>query len=172
MITHSQGYIFDARLDSDGKKVGILESYKYFNKTVDIIFGVNQTGHITRAVYCDKHLGFKCLSDICIDDEKIDLFLKSRRGTYAVIGIATMVGVAKINIVTNEIRNLDLYTPISDTVCDGKPVVICDKLSTVRGFHHKVISTGIYNSIRDTVVNDLMTVVDLKDKKSYLKSRL
>ena len=170
MFTHSQGYIFNARQDPNGK-MGVLESYKYFNGYVDIIFGVTQTGHITKAVYCDRHIGFKPLSDIVTSEESLNLFLKSRRGTYAVIGSATMFGVAKVNRETGEIRKFDLYTPIGDNICDGKPVVICDKVSNVKGFHHSIVNDNVYKILTQTIMSEL-SKLDFSSKGSFLKGRL
>lgn len=170
MFTHSQGYIFNARQGNNGK-IGVLENYKYFNGSVDIIFGVTQTGHVCQALFCDRHTGFKPLKDIIDSDEDMELFLKSRRGTYAVIGSSTMFGVAKVNRSTGDIKNLQLYTPIGDSICDGKPVIICDRVSNVKGFHHSVINDNIYDILINTVVSDL-SKLDFSSKGSFLKGRL
>lgn len=170
MFTHSRGYIFNARQDLHGK-IGVLEGYKYFNGTIDITFGVTQTAHITSAVFYSSYDGFKPLSTIVNSDESMDLFLKSRRGTYAVIGSATMLGVAKVNHETGKVRKLTLYTPVGDDICDGKPVIICDKLSNVKGFHHNVVSDSVYNVLESSVVNELEKL-DLSSKQAFLKGRL
>lgn len=170
MFTTQQGYIFDARLDASGN-IGILEGFKCFGGTVDIVFGISQVGDITKAIYCDKSEGFQLLSKIANTDESLTHFLRSKRGTYAVIGNSAMIGVAKLRQSTREIKSLELYAPVVESNCEGKPCLICNRLSANKGFHVTLLKEGMYNSIKERVAENISRL-DYSDKKSYLQGRL
>lgn len=176
MFAHSWGFVFDARKDSSDK-IGVLESYEYFNGHTKVTFGVTQNGSISGAIYCDKHLGFLPLSNIVKNEDDANKFIRSRRGIYTVVGHSMFIGMAKVKVngkgtpdCSFEVENLDLFVPIGDSTNEGKPVIICDKVGVVEGLHRHIVSEKVYNGYLTKVTSELLKY-PLDDKAKYFLSR-
>lgn len=170
MFKCNRGYVFEARMDCNGKK-GIKESIDIFNGKATIICGIGVTGEILKGVYYTANDGFIPLRDSFADKDAILKFLKSNRATYAVIGQAHFMAKIVYNIKTKEAK-ITVYIPVSDVRIDSKDLgVAYYRMSTEAGMHLFKVSEKAYTMLTDTIKSQL-DKFNFDSKADYLVSRL
>ena len=169
MFKHSTGYVFDARIDCNGSK-GIKESYKMFNKVVNMTCGIDSKGHITRAKTYTAE-GFTSLRDLGVS---MDKYLRSNRATYAVIGDAVYIANIRYDTRIGGC-SIALYMPIQDITIDTGtktyPGVSCYLISPTKGLHKFPVNPRMYQAMVETIKNQVSRM-NLQSKEAYLTSRL
>jgi len=170
MFLCNQGYAFEGRIDCNGRK-GIKESLNIFGGIATIVCGLRANGKISPPVYYTASDGFRYLEDEFKTQSDIDTFLRSNRGTYAIIGHSSYMVKVKINVTTKDILSIDVFMPTHDLLIDGKtPGTAYAKLSTESGLHKTKVGKEGYNALLSEVANSVKRL-DLSSKGNYLYSR-
>lgn len=186
MIVNNLGYIFESRYDSLGS-VGVMESFKVLfrgdEQKVSIVLAIDNSGKIIVPAYSDISLGFKPLSNQCLDRQGVDNFVRSNKPYFGKLGEFSMIasGTIVYNKETKEIISTDelfFYVPktVSNKVTEfidrkgvQQPAIICDKLSVTKGLNNFEVSQVIYDSYLKNFIN-CIDAKSAEDRNTFLCS--
>lgn len=174
MLIHSSGYVFDARIDCNGKK-GIKESFTVFNNTATVVCGIDGVGKIAKAVTHIGKDGFVSLSEILDTPESIQKYMKSHKATYAIIGESAYIAKIIYNM-TKKTVTINVYIPQGDIPIYGRggktyPGVVCHALSTAKGSRTFTVAPKLFDSIVLGIENQVLSM-DWSTRDKYLLSRM
>lgn len=178
MERDNRGYIFESRRDDFGRK-GYKESYELFNGVATVLIAFDKNMKINAPIYYTREAGYKLLEEDFPTEADLETFLRSRRGTYAVVRTFDYLIRARIEVETKRVKSLEIFVPIQD---------FTEKVN--RGYGKiRVRTCGIFYKVGLTSGNGIYTVnkkswdsrveafnkaikdIDFSSKAKYLKSR-
>ena len=178
MERDSRGYIFESRRDDFGRK-GYKESYELFNGVATVLMSFDKKMNVNAPIYYTREVGYKPLEEDFPTEADLETFLRSRRGTYAVVETFGYLIRARIEVETKRVKSLEIFIPIQDfteKVNRGygrirvRTCGVFYKMGLVKGNGIYTVKKENWNNHVDAF-NKAIENIDFSSKAKYLKSR-
>ena len=182
MIQNNAGFIFEAKEDINNN-IGVKESYnvKLLPDVIKLTITItlDSYGKICVPAYNDISLGFKPLNTKIFNQDDLIKFIKSRKPYYGKLGEFALIASGTIVLDRNTNKcinsgNMHLYAVKKVTFSkqfseNDNPVLICEKLSTLKEINSFPVSDTIYNNYMNSLCSCIENL-SVKSREEFLGS--